>query len=74
MTTDNAPINVKAAFVTILILVGCGVGFTMLRSLGGPFSRCEGYGGHMFVGPGGETTCLNARTFLPIDGFDSSSR
>lgn len=36
----------------------------------GPMSRCEDAGGQMFVGPGGETSCVSSTTFVPLDGFD----
>lgn len=45
-----------------------------LSRLDGPASRCAGAGGQMLVGPGGETACVNARTFLPLEGFDEGGK
>lgn len=45
-----------------------------LSGLKGPASRCEGAGGLMLVGPGGETACVDGRTFLPLEGFDEGSK
>lgn len=42
-----------------------------LSGLKGPASRCEGAGGQMLVGPGGETACVRGSTFLPLEGFDA---
>ena len=42
-----------------------------LSGLEGPASRCENAGGQMLVGPGGETACVSARTFLPLEGIDA---
>jgi len=74
VTTGNATINVKAALITGLIVIGCAAGLAMLSGLKGPFSRCVNYGGQMLVGPGGETSCINGRTFLPVEGFEASPR
>jgi len=41
----------------------------VLNALGGPSTRCQGFGGQVFVGPGGETSCVSGRTFLPIEAF-----
>lgn len=74
MIVAGETVNTKAALVVVLV-IGCAVtGFTGLNSLKGPFSRCEGYGGQMFVGPGGETSCVSGRTFLPVEGFESAPR
>jgi hypothetical protein len=43
-----------------------------LSGIKGPASRCEGAGGQMLVGPGGETACFDGRTFLPIEGFEEA--
>ena len=40
----------------------------------GPASLCEDAGGTMLVGPGGETSCVSNRTFVPLEGFDGSGR
>lgn len=37
---------------------------------GGPASRCEDAGGQILVGPGGETSCIDGRTFLPLESFE----
>ncbi len=38
-----------------------------MTSVDGPASRCEGAGGQMLVGPGGETSCVDSRTFVPLE-------
>jgi hypothetical protein len=43
-----------------------------LSGLKGPASVCEGAGGQMLVGPGGETSCVDSRTFVPLEGYDGS--
>lgn len=43
-----------------------------LSGIKGPASRCEGAGGQMLVGPGGETACFDGHTFLPIEGFEET--
>ena len=45
-----------------------------LSRLDGPASRCEGAGGQMLVGPGGETVCVDERNFLPLEGFEEEPK
>jgi len=45
-----------------------------LSNVKGPASLCEDAGGTMLVGPGGETSCVSNRTFVPLEGFDGSGR
>lgn len=52
-----------AVALAIAVLV---VGF---MHIDGPVARCEAAGGQMLVGPGGETSCVNPRTFLPMDSL-----
>ena len=40
----------------------------------GPASQCEDAGGQMLVGPGGETSCVSNRTFVPLESFDGSGK
>lgn len=42
----------------------------VLSGIKGPASICEGAGGHMLVGPGGETSCVGSRTFVPLEGYE----
>lgn len=51
--------------------VAIAIVFAMSR-LDGPASQCEGAGGHMLVGPGGETACVSGQTFVPLEGFDAA--
>ena len=37
----------------------------------GPATKCERVGGQMLIGPGGETSCINPRTFLPMETYIS---
>ncbi|GAB4231779.1 MAG: hypothetical protein Kow0032_14220 [Methyloligellaceae bacterium] len=53
-----------AGFAAALALFA---GIAALRHTQGPASRCEGFGGHFMVGPGGETACIDPTNFLPMD-------
>lgn len=56
---------------TVLLAVSVAVAllcFTV-RPTDGPATRCADAGGQMLVGPGGETSCIDRRTFLPLEGF-----
>ena len=60
------PRNFLAATVMFAVIL---LAFA-LSGLTGPASRCEGVGGQMLVGPGGETSCVSNKNFLPLDGFE----
>lgn len=66
------PVPVHAGLIAALVVVSAVAGIALLNRLGGPNTRCESYGGQMFVGPGGETSCVDGRTFLPVEGFDAA--
>lgn len=61
----TGPVNIGAALAlaaVCMLVIGL---FTILDSIQGPASRCEGVGGLYMVGPGGETSCVDRQTFLP---------
>lgn len=66
--------NMLAAVVLASVTVVAVTAFILLGRLGGPSTRCAKFGGQLMVGPGGETTCISGRTFLPIEGYSTSSR
>ena len=49
------------------------LGFALWQT-DGPASSCEDAGGRMLVGPGGETSCVSSRTFVPLEGYDGSGK
>ena len=55
--------------VLIALVVGVTTAFLVaaFHHIEGPVEQCEAVGGHMLVGPGGETSCVNPHTFLPIE-------
>ena len=65
-TGRRAILAASAVMIAVVLLAFA------LSGLTGPASRCEGAGGQMLVGPGGETACFDGRTFLPIEGFDET--
>lgn len=78
MTSRESPahhtINTTAA-VLVAVIAGCVIALVVaLNTLGGPSTRCQGFGGQMFVGPGGETSCVSGRTFLPIEAYDKAGK
>lgn len=73
-TLREDTVNVRAALL-VAAVAACVVALVfMLNALGGPSTRCQGFGGQIFVGPGGETSCVSGRTFLPIEAFDKAGK
>jgi len=62
----------RKSFLAACLMIAVVLLAFALSGLRGPASRCEDAGGQMLVGPGGETACVSARTFLPLEGFDGS--
>ncbi len=64
----------KAVTFGLGVLLGVVLlGFALWHS-DGPMTRCEDAGGQMLVGPGGETSCVSSKTFVPLEGFDGSEK
>lgn len=63
-------VNRKPLILGLVSAFGFGLLILAASQAGGPSSRCEEAGGHYMVGPGGESACVDRRTFLPMDGFD----
>ncbi len=69
--------NGKTAFparrngLVILVIVGAAVAGLVIAfsHIEGPATKCEQVGGQMLIGPGGETSCINPRTFLPVEAY-----
>ena len=61
----------KSSLAASVVMIAVVLLAFALSGLRGPVSRCEGAGGQMLVGPGGETACVNSQTFLPLEGFDA---
>ena len=68
-TVDRQSFLAASAVMIAVVLLAFA-----LSGLKGPASRCEGAGGQMLVGPGGETACVNGQTFLPLEGFEEVSK
>lgn len=69
MAIDKKSLTLGLGLVVAVVLLG----FALWHS-DGPASRCENAGGHMLVGPGGETSCVSSQTFVPLEGFDGSGK
>ena len=72
MRADPNHLNARNAILAVALIFAAVAGLAMLNTLGGPASRCLDYGGQLLVGPGGETSCVNKGTFLPIEGYNSA--
>lgn len=59
---NGAAIILSVAAATALLVAA-------FNHFDGPVASCEAIGGHMLVGPGGETSCINPHTFLPLEAF-----
>ena len=66
---DKKTLKIGLCLGAALVLLGIALWHT-----DGPASQCEDAGGTMLVGPGGETSCVSNRTFVPLEGFDGSRR
>jgi hypothetical protein len=66
---DNKALTFGLGIILALVLLG----FAMWHT-DGPASQCEDAGGQMLVGPGGETSCVSNKTFVPLEGFDGSGK
>ena len=65
-------VDKKAIFFGLGVAVAVALLSIMIWRTDGPATLCEGAGGQMLVGPGGETACISGQTFLPLEGFDGS--
>ena len=69
----KVPETLRARRNGAVILLSVAAGMALLVAafshFDGPAARCEGLGGHMLVGPGGETSCISPQTFLPVKAF-----
>ncbi len=70
----GALVDKKTLKFGVCFAIAMGLFVFALWHSDGPMSRCEGAGGQMLVGPGGETSCFNNQTFVPLEGFDASGK
>lgn len=59
----------NGAVILLSVAAGMALLVAAFSHFDGPAARCEGRGGHMLVGPGGETSCISPQTFLPVEAF-----
>jgi len=70
----KSSVDVKSFLVASAMMIAVVLfGFALWHS-DGPMSRCEGAGGQMLVGPGGETSCIDGKTFVPMEHFVGSGK
>ncbi len=73
---DPAPFPVRrnAVLIALVTAVATSLLVAAFHHIEGPVERCEAIGGHMLVGPGGETSCVNPNTFLPIETHSAEAK
>ena len=62
------------SFLAACVMISVVLLAFAFSGLKGPASRCEGAGGQMLVGPGGETACFDSQTFLPMEEFEEEAK
>ena len=61
------PARRNAVLIALVVAATTVFFVAAFHHIEGPVERCEAIGGNMLVGPGGETSCVNPHTFLPIE-------
>ncbi|MEM8744903.1 MAG: hypothetical protein AAGF14_09740 [Pseudomonadota bacterium] len=68
------PARRNAVLIALVTVFATSLLVAAFHHIEGPVERCEASGGHMLVGPGGETSCVNPSTFLPIETYSADAK
>ena len=66
---DRKPLKFGLCLGAAVMLLGFALWHT-----DGPMSQCEDAGGQMLVGLDGETSCIDGKSFVPMETYGQSGK